>query len=543
MSVVNPPPPPPAAQGPRLPAPRRRDATSLDETDLRARVNEIAHRWPTIGLAVGIVHHGRLDGFAGHGLASIATGTPVTDDTVFRIGSVTKLFTAIAVMQLWEEGRIDLDAPANDYLRAYRLVQAKTGSRPATIRHLLTHTAGIPEIVHLADLLHPGWGNFMARPAIPSVAVGEPLPSLAEYYRRGLRIVVEPGTTFAYSNHGFATLGQIVEDVTGQPLDRVFRERIFEPLGMASTDLLRSERVRSRLATGSELGSGGPEAVTDREWLGRAGGGVYSTTRDMARFVAAVLAGGAGEHGRVLRSDTLETMFTPQFQPDPRLTGMGLGFLRADLGGHRLVEHDGILPGFTSLLIVAPDDDIGIVGFTNGSSGARVWLANELGWLLRRMLGVPEDRQREDLPHHPARWPDLCGEYRLPPRVSDLRGRLAVRGVEVSVRGGRLIARLRTPVPGLSKAFRLQPDAEDDPDVFRVDLISIGLPVVRVAFAREPRGSVIAAHTDLSMLSFQRRPARSGPSPWLTGAVGALTVAGAVHVMRRRARSQRGTSP
>jgi CubicO group peptidase (beta-lactamase class C family) len=543
MSVVDAPPPPPAARGPRPPAPRRRDATGLDETELRARVNEIVHRWPTVGLAVGIVRHGRLDGFAGHGLASIAAGTPVTVDAVFRIGSVTKLFTAIAIMQLWEEGRIDLDVPANDYLRAYRLVQAEAGFRPATIRHLLTHTAGIPEIVHLVDLLHPGWGNFMARPAIPSVAIGEPMPSLARYYRGGLRIVVEPGTTFAYSGHGFATLGQIVEDVTGQPLDRVLRERTFEPLGMASTDLLRSERVRSRLATGYELGSRGPEAVTDREWLGRAGGGIYSTTRDLARFVVALLAGGVGEHGRILRPETLAAMLGPHHQPDPRLPGMGLAFFRGELDGHRMVEHDGILPGFNSILLVAPDDDIGIVGMTNGSSGATAWLPIEVRRLMRHLLGLPEERPSLDVPHQPARWPDLCGEYRLPPRISDLRGRLLLSAVEVSAHGGRLVARLRTRVPGLSKAFPLQPDDEDDSDVFRVDLTPIGLPLVRVAFAREPSGSVIAAHTDLSMLSFQKRPARSWPSPWLAGAVGALTVATAVRVMRRRARPQKETSP
>ena len=99
-----------------------------------------------VGLAVGVIRNGSLEFFNGHGLADIASNAPITEDTVFRIGSITKPFTAIAVMQLWEQGLIDLDAPANDYLRAYELIPAQAGFRPATVRHLLTHTAGITEV-------------------------------------------------------------------------------------------------------------------------------------------------------------------------------------------------------------------------------------------------------------------------------------------------------------------------------------------------------------------------------------------------------------
>jgi len=199
-----------------------------DQIELKARIDGILNRRPAVGLAVGVVRNGSLELFHGHGLADIASKTPITQDTVFRIGSITKTFTAIAVMQLWEQGLVDLDAPANDYLCAYKLVPAKPSFRPATLRHLLTHTAGIPEVVYAADLLHPGWGPFDARPAVHSVRAGEPLPSLADYYRGGLRLVVEPGSAFAYSNHGFATLGQIVEDVSGMPLERYFREQLFQ---------------------------------------------------------------------------------------------------------------------------------------------------------------------------------------------------------------------------------------------------------------------------------------------------------------------------
>jgi CubicO group peptidase (beta-lactamase class C family) len=110
------------------------------------------------------------------------------------------------------------------------------------VRQLLTHTAGIAEVVPARGAVRPDFGE--------SVEVGRPLPSLAEHYEGGLRLVAEPGTRFRYGNHGFAVLGQIVEDVSGTPLDRYFREHIFGPLGMDDSDLVRSERVTRRLATG-----------------------------------------------------------------------------------------------------------------------------------------------------------------------------------------------------------------------------------------------------------------------------------------------------
>jgi len=120
----------------------------IDGLALKARVRGILNRHPAVGLAVGVVRNGGLEFFYGHGLADIASNSPVCEDTVFRIGSITKTFTAIAVLQLWEQGLVDLDVPANDYLRAYRLVPAKAAHRPATVRQLLTHTAGLPQLVN-----------------------------------------------------------------------------------------------------------------------------------------------------------------------------------------------------------------------------------------------------------------------------------------------------------------------------------------------------------------------------------------------------------
>ena len=222
----------------------------LDQRQLELCVDEILSRWPAVGLAVGVIRDGSMQSFSGRGLADVVPSKrPILQDTVFRIGSITKTFTAVAVMQLWEQGLVDLDAPANDYLRTYRLVPAKPGWRPATVRHLLTHTAGVPEWLHPSRMLHSRWFG-------ETFALDERVPSLAEYYCGGLRLPVEPGTVWAYTDHGFSTLGQIVEDVTGQPLDRYLSEHVFQPLGMVSSDMLRSGRVQGAWRRGTRSARG-----------------------------------------------------------------------------------------------------------------------------------------------------------------------------------------------------------------------------------------------------------------------------------------------
>lgn len=505
--------------------------SKVDELEMKAKVGEVLNRWPAAGLAVGVVRSGSPSWFHGHGVADIGSNTPVTEDTVFRIGSITKTFTAIAVMQLWEQGLVELDAPANDYLRGFKLAPAKAGFRPATLRHLLTHTAGVRAVRRPSDLLRPtlGWGSRVGRHA----------PALAEHYQGGLRVDVEPGTKWAYSNHGFAALGQIVEDVSGLRLDRYFREHLFGPLGMESSDLVRSERVRPRLATGYEVRSGGLKAVADYEVVTVGGGGVYSTTSDMARYVSALLGGGANEHGSVLKPGTLALMFEPHYQPDPRIPGMGLGFFRDEVGGHRTVGHDGIWKGFLSDMVLAPDDGIAVLAFANtgpfNPRGAPTPVANAL---LRLLLDLPDDTVRDDVPERPQVWSDLCGWYSFGPgMLLDPQQRaLLGAGLEVVVRRDHLTIRGQTPVPAVRKGLRLHPDA-DDPYAFRLDISGVGAGTSPVVFSREPGGQVTALHIGLMPMSLPKRPDVRNPRPWINGALAATIAATAVR-LRRATRGQ-----
>jgi CubicO group peptidase (beta-lactamase class C family) len=497
-------------------------ASRIDDLGLKATIAQILDRWPCAGLAVAVIADGDLAWFHGHGLADLAAKTPISENTVFRIASLTKTFTAVAVMQLWEQGLVDLDAPANDYLRTFRLVPAKPSLSHATVRHLLTHTAGVGYWRRLSDLLQPGVGSG-------DRARRSGAQPLANYYRRGLLVEVEPGTKWAYSNHGFAALGQIVEDVSGQPLDRYLRDRIFDPLGMEHTDLIRSERVRPHLATGYVLRSHGLKEVADREVPTLGGGGMYSTTADIARYVAALLRMAAKDQGSILRPETVATMFRPHFQPDPRVPGMGLAFELGEEGGQQTAGKTGILSGFHSAMSLAPEQGIGILVFSNTGGldgrGAPIPLAT---MLLRPLLGQSVDPIRIDIAPRPETWNKICGWYSPaagPVTNLSLRA-LFGAGTEVVVEGGHLMLKALTPIPAMRRGFRLYPDDPDDPWVFRIYFPEFGMNL-RVVFYSGPQDET-ATRLLMDVMSFERRPDFRNPRPWVTGGLAVGTAALAI---------------
>jgi CubicO group peptidase (beta-lactamase class C family) len=499
----------------------------FDKAGLSTTVAGVLDRWPSAGLAAGVIRDGSLEWFVGHGVADVAFKEPVTQDTVFRIGSITKTFTAIAIMQLQEQGLVDLDAPASDYLHSFRLIPAKPSFRPVTVRHLLTHTAGIGYLRRLADLVQPGVGSGVR-------AGRRPVPPPAQYYRPGLLVEVEPGTKWVYSNHGFAVLGQIVEDVSGQPLARYLRGHIFDPLAMEHTDLTRSERVRPGLATGYVLRPGGLKPVADREVPTPGGGGMYSTPADLARYLVALLHGGAGEHGPVLQPATLASMFLPHFQPDSRLPGMGLAFELGEESGHRTAGKPGIVSGFGSAIVLAPDDGIGVFALSNtGDLSGRCPPAALARALLRRVLGLPGEAIRPGIPPRPEIWSDLCGWYGPDPGpVTNLFTRpLFGAGVEVTVHGGHLVLKPLTPVPAIRRGLRLHPDDPHDPRVFRAELPGFGMSQ-RVVFGEASKDAVTPPRLLIDLFSFSKRPGVRNPRRWVNAAAAAGAAAFALRHVR-----------
>ena len=305
---------------------------------------------------------------------------------------------------------------------------------------------------------------------------------------------------------------------------------------MDHTDLVRSERVRSRLATGYVLRSRGLKPVADRDVPTPGGGGMYSTAADVARYIAALQQIYARKHDLVLEPETLASMFQPHFQLDPRLPGMGLAFELGEEAGHKTISKTGIVSGFHSAIVVAPEDRIGVIALSNtGGLNGRNATAPLAAALLRRRLGLPDQTIRSDIPARPETWKEICGWY-SPDRgpVTNLFTRaLMGAGAEVTVRDGRLMLKPLHPVPAIRHGMRLHPDDANDPYVFRVEMPEYGINL-RVVFSHSHEQGRTRTRLLTDSFSFQKRPDARNPRSWVQGAL--LVGATAIAVRQRRER-------
>ncbi|HEV2475746.1 MAG TPA: serine hydrolase, partial [Candidatus Dormibacteraeota bacterium] len=193
-----------------------------------------------------------------------------------------------------------------------------------------------------------------------------------------------------------------------------------------------------------------------------------------------------------------------------------------------------------SAVFLAPDDGLAVMAFSNGAKRGLQWLVPEAAAMCRQLLGIPEDVIRVDVPHHPEIWPELCGWYHFSAPLID-PGKLALGpGVEVFVRGGRLMIRALSPIPALYRGFVLHPDDRDDPYVFRIAVPWFGVGTGRVVFSRESVDGVAAVHTDFGPLSFQKRSSASNPRRVVARTAGVMAMtAGLAAVVRSRRRRKR----
>jgi CubicO group peptidase (beta-lactamase class C family) len=491
-------------------------------------VIEAARRHSLGGVAVAVIRRGEPVSTECLGLADRAAGREVTPETVFRIASISKTLTALGLMQLHEDGLFQLDDPVNNYLKSFR-VEAPVGGAEVTFRHLLTHTAGIGEMPRRSELVNrSAWGTGPP---------GSPPTDLALLYRGALRPEVAAGTKWAYANHGFAVVGQLVEDIAGRPLTDYMRARVLDRLGMASTDYQRTERVADRMAVGYHWILGRLRAVKDYDLTLLGGGAVLSSLSDMIRYADALLAGASGAVGSVVRPETLAEMMSPQYSPDPRLPGLGLAFFLDRFGGHRVAGHDGNVPGFASALLVAPDDGVGVVVLTNTSTliGAHLLAAS----LMRSQLGLDNPAStlpRPDVAESPHLWAELTGHYAPSPGfLTNLRTWQVTGGeVQVVVKGRYLVIRALSPLPQLRKGLRLCPIDERDPLLFAVNVEGLFVPI---AFQRAERGpdSVLCLGAP-ALATLHRRPA------WRSSRVRLriLSIAGLGAATLRRLRVRQG---
>lgn len=331
--------------------PRPAGAAELNAADVNAWLDGfIPYALGTGDIAGGvivIVRDGEVLTQRGFGFADVERRTPVDPArTLFRPGSTSKLFTWTAVMQLVERGRLDLDADVNRYLDF--TIPPRDG-RPITLRNIMTHTAGFEE--SLKGLL----------------ATREPgTPPYEELLKRWVpERVFAPGTTPAYSNYATALAGYIVQRASGEPFDDYIERHIFAPLGMRDSTFRQPlpERLRPRMATGYQRGSGDPVGY---EYVGpRPAGSLAATGADMGRFMIAHLNQGAP----LLRPETARTMHSTAHPGVGPLNRMMLGFYETTINGHRAIAHGGDTIGFHSDLQLFLDDGVGI--FVSFNSGGR----------------------------------------------------------------------------------------------------------------------------------------------------------------------------
>ena len=366
-------------------------------SELRSMALAAMERWRVPGLAVGVLANGAVSTFAG-GVASLETGQPATPETLFQIGSISKVFSTTVLMTLVDEGKVDLDAPISRYLPDLELSAPDLADR-ITVRHLVTHQSGI-----WGDYFDDfGWGDDALARAVANI--------------KSLRQTYAPGELWSYCNAGFEISGLIMERVSGQSYEALARERLFKPLGLQHTFFFPHEVFAYPHAVGhtEEVPQSGDFSVTREYWLSRAlspVGSILSTVADLLAFARFHMGDGTVDGQRVLSEASTEAMRTPQVKANNLGREWGLGWSIDTLDGVRLLWHTGGTNGFTALLVAVPARQFALAVLTNSSSGPSAFREIR-NWALEHFAGL-KTPERPTVPLAGEQLERLLGTYRSP---------------------------------------------------------------------------------------------------------------------------------
>ena len=348
------------------------------EAFLDGMVPTLLQREDIAGAIIVIVKNGDVIFSKGYGYADVKGRVPVSPTaTLFRPGSISKLFTWTAVMQLVEQGKLNLDHDVNEYLD---FQVPHTFGRPVTVRNLMTHTPGFEEV--LKDLM---------------VDRAADLPSLRAFViaHQPNQIYV-PGTIPAYSNYGADLAGYMVQRVSGMPFEEYIQANIFRPLGMSHATFMEPlpDSLNAMMSKGYELASQDPKPFELIPPLPAPDGSLSITGADMAPFMIAHLQNGKYGETRILQQSTAELMHARQFSMDPAVNGMALGFYEESRNGHRIVGHGGDLNYFHSDMHLIADEGLGFFVSYNSAGKGELDVRTAL-WInfLDRYFPAPERKQ------------------------------------------------------------------------------------------------------------------------------------------------------
>lgn len=309
---------------------------------------EAAYAADKPGAAAIVTQGGKVLYAGGSGLADIEKRAPITADTVFRLGSITKQFAAAVVLQLVAEGKLSLDDPVSKFVPGY----PEPGAR-ATVRQLLNHTSGIQSYTGI-----PGWmaGDKVAKSYTTAQLIAEFRDHPAEF---------QPGERWNYNNSGYVLVGAVIEAVTGQPWHQAIIERIAKPLGLASIRYGGEEAGMPGFATGYSASGDGAFSKTQALDMSvpHAAGALIGTVGDVAKWAAAL------HHGKVVSAPLYAEMIAPTALPGGESAPYGYGLGRTVVRGSPAINHSGGIFGFSTDSLYMPDQDLFVAVFTNADSG------------------------------------------------------------------------------------------------------------------------------------------------------------------------------
>ena len=332
------------------------------------------------GMSLAVVRDGRIVKTKGYGLANIEANSAATPKTVYEIGSMTKQFTAAAVMMLVEEGKVSLDDRITKYFP-----DAPQAWNRITVRHLLSHTSGIQN--HVAV---PGYLDIF-KTSITSKNFPSRDELLKEFYK--LPSEFEPGETWAYDNTGYYLLGIIVEKASGKDFWQFLDERIFKALGMNATRNTDTRQIVPQRASGYEwVNNKFENRPVLLPFIAFSAGSMLSTVEDMAKWDAALYT------EKLLKKSTLDQMWTPAKTNDGALASFdyGLGWFIDNYHSRRLVQHTGGTPGFSSVIYRFMDDKLTVIILSNHADKLLDQFAIDIAGIYVPALKRPEGKTDPD---------------------------------------------------------------------------------------------------------------------------------------------------
>jgi CubicO group peptidase (beta-lactamase class C family) len=339
---------------------------------MTARMN--SERIPGAGFV--FVENGRVSMIRGYGYADVAQRRLVDpESTIWRVGSISKVFTATAVMLLVDRGAVQLDAPVDRYV--HRVPIPATYAEPVTVRQLLNHTAGFDEI-------RPG----------TQTQTRDSVLSLDRFLTGRLVRIRPPGRTTAYSTYGITLAGEMIEEVAGVRYESFMQRNIWEPLGMRRASINVPAALQKDVAIGYEL-RGDSLVAQPWEWYHTTpASSINATVADMGRFLLAHLRPARAGTARILSDTALREMHRRQIAMHPSVPGYALGFNEDQIGALRVLEHGGNMAGFSALMVLIPSENAGFF-VVNQFEGSR--LRDDLKWLLLERF-FPAAKQRRPVP-------------------------------------------------------------------------------------------------------------------------------------------------